>query len=173
LGTCRRALGNTHDAEDACQATFLVLARKAASVRTAALGGWLHRVACSIAANLRRERSRRGRRERQAPPPTPRDPAAEVSWREVQAALDEEIQALPARYRDALILCYLAGQTRDDAARQLGVSVGCLHGRLERGRNLLRDRLTRRGLSLAAVLSAAAVGEGIVQAALPPPVVVA
>jgi RNA polymerase sigma factor (sigma-70 family) len=174
LSVCRRLLGNTHDAEDACQATFLVLARKAGSVRrTAALGGWLHRVAGSIAANLRRERSRRGRRERAASQPPPRDPAAEVSWREVQAALDEEIQRLPDRYRAPLILCYLDGRTRDEAARQLSLSVGCLHGRLERARHLLGDRLRRRGLTLSAALSAAAVGEGVTQAALSPTLVVA
>jgi RNA polymerase sigma factor (sigma-70 family) len=169
LGLCRRALGNVHDAEDACQAVFLVLARHAASVRKAAsLPSWLHGVACRVAANARRGRVRRQRRERGIEPSIPHDPAAEVSWREVQAALDEELDRLPARLRGPLVLCYLGGRTRDEAARLLGVSAGCLHGRLERGRRLLSDRLKRRGLGLSAALSAAAAGEGVTQAALRP-----
>jgi RNA polymerase sigma factor (sigma-70 family) len=172
FGLCRRALGNVHDAEDACQAVFLVLARHATSVRKAAsLCSWLHGVACRVAANVKRGRSRRQRRERGAVPAVPHDPAAEVSWREVQAALDEEMGRLPARLRAVLVLCYLDGRTRDEAARLLGVSAGCLHGRLERGRRLLCERLTRRGLSLSAALAAAAVGEGVTQAALPPALV--
>src|SRR5882724_5427327 len=92
LGVCRRALRNAHDAEDACQATFLVFARQAAAVRKAtSLSSWLHGVACRVVANLKRERWRRRRRERAAEPPALSDPPAEASWREVQAALDEEL----------------------------------------------------------------------------------
>jgi RNA polymerase sigma factor (sigma-70 family) len=157
LGVCRRALADRHDAEDACQATFLVLARQAATLRQAAsVSSWLHRVARSVAANLRRGRARRQHRERESRPPVLPDPASEVSWREVRAALDEELQRLPSRYRDPLILCYLDGRTRDEAARRLGLSPGALHGRMERGRRLLGDRLRRRGLSLPAALLAAA-----------------
>jgi RNA polymerase sigma factor (sigma-70 family) len=173
LGVCRRALPDRHAAEDACQATFLVLARKAASVRTnASLGGWLHGVAARVAANLKRDHARRKERERGALPPAPRGPADEVTWREVQAALDEELGRLPERYRAPLVLCYLECLTRDEAARQLGLSAGSLHGRLERGRGLLRQRLTKRGLTLAAALSAAALGEGAAPAALAPTLVV-
>jgi RNA polymerase sigma factor (sigma-70 family) len=172
LGVCRRALGNADDAEDAFQATFLVLVRKAAAIRkTASLGGWLHRVARSVAANLRRERCRREQRERHTSAPVPSDPAADVSLREVQAALDEELDRLPDRYRAPLVLCYLQGLTRDEAAKQLGLTPGTLHGRLERGRKLLCNRLTRRGLTLSTVLVAAAVGEGSPLAELSPTVV--
>src|SRR5262249_43982809 len=141
LGVCRRALRHAHDAEDACQATFLVLARRAASVRKAAsVSSWLHGVACRVAANLKREQSRRCRRERKVCLRPSLDPSAEVSWREVQAALDEELQGLPERLRVPLILCYLDGRTRDEAARRLHLTAACLHGRLERGRRLLSDR---------------------------------
>lgn len=172
LSVCRRALGNFHDAEDACQASFLVLARKARSIRkTASVSSWLHRVASSVAANMRRERWRRARREQGIQPAVAQDPAADVSWRELQGALDEELQRLPERYRSPLILCYLDGRTRDEAAGRLGLTPAALHGRLERGRRLLGDRLTRRGLTLSAALTAAAVGEGVSQAALSPSIV--
>jgi RNA polymerase sigma factor (sigma-70 family) len=173
LGVCRRALPNFHDAEDACQATFLVLARKAASVRKkTSLSSWLHGVACRVAVSLKRDHARRKSRERRAAAPAPQDPAAEVTWREVQAILDEELQHLPERYRAPLILCYLECLTRDEAAQQLGLSSSTLHGRLERARDLLRACLTKRGLTLSAVLSAAALGESVAQAALAPTFVV-
>ena len=173
IGVCRRALPNFHDAEDACHATFLVLARKASSIRKkTSLSSWLHGVACRVAVKLTREHARRKNRERQVAAPAPKDPAAEVSWREVQATLDEELQRLSERYRAPLILCYLECMTRDEAAQQLGLSSGSLHGRLERARDLLRERLSKRGLTLAAVMSAAALGESIAQAALAPTFVV-
>jgi RNA polymerase sigma factor (sigma-70 family) len=172
LGVCYRALKNEQDAEDACQATFLVLARDAAFIRQAtSLCSWLHGVASRVAANLKRERLRRCRRERHGHRPAPADPAVEVSWREAQVALDEELHRLPERYRTPLVLCYLDGRTRDEAARQLGVSVGCLQGRLDRGRQRLRDQLSRRGISLSAALLATALGDGVSQAALSPTVV--
>lgn len=173
LAVCRRALPNSHDAEDASQATFLVLARKAASIRkTTSLSSWLHGVACRVAARLKRDHARRKIRERAVRVPAPMDPAAEVSWREVQAILDDELQRLPERYRVPLILCYLECLTRDEAAQRLGLSPGSLHGRLERARDLLRERLSKRGLTLSAVLSAAALGESAAQAALAPTFVV-
>jgi RNA polymerase sigma factor (sigma-70 family) len=168
LGACRRALPNHHDAEDACQATFLVLARKADSLRKKeSLGSWLHGVACRVAAGLKRGAGRRKQREQRADPPAPANPAVEATWREVQAVLDEELGRLPERYRAPLILCYLECLTRDEAAARLGLSAGSLHGRLERGRDLLRERLTQRGLTLPAVLSAAALGEGVAHALSP------
>jgi RNA polymerase sigma factor (sigma-70 family) len=173
LGVCRRVLGSAHDAEDACQAAFLVLAQKAASIRkTTSLPSWLHGVASRVAAHLRRERTRRGRRERETQGPEVADPAAEVSWRELQTVLDEELERLPDRLRAPLILCYLDGQPRDAAAQQLGLSIACLHGRLERGRKALCERLTRRGITLSAALMAAAIGEGVSRAALSPTAVV-
>src|SRR5436305_7948813 len=113
LGVCRRALPNFHDAEDACQATFLVLARKAASVRKkTALSSWLHGVACRVVVKLKRDHARRTSRERGVNAPAEKDPAAEVSWREVQTILDEELEQLPERYRVPVILCYLECRTR-------------------------------------------------------------
>jgi RNA polymerase sigma factor (sigma-70 family) len=173
LGVCRRALPSFHDAEDACQATFLVLARKATSVRKkTSLGSWLHGVACRVAAKLKRDHARRRTRERRADAPAPRDPAAEVSWREVQAILDEELQRLPERYRAPVILCYLECMTRDEAAKQLGLTPTTLYGRLERARDLLRTCLSQRGLTLAAAISATALGQSVAQAALAPSFVV-
>jgi RNA polymerase sigma factor (sigma-70 family) len=172
LGVCRRKLKDAHDAEDACQAAFLVLAQKAASIRKAtSLPSWLHGVAARVAGKLERERCRRCKREKKSQPRTTADPAAEASWREVQVILDEELRRLPERLRGPLILCYLQGQTRDEAARTLGVSVASLHGRLERGRAALCKQLTRRGLTLSAALTGAALGEGISRAALSPTVV--
>jgi RNA polymerase sigma factor (sigma-70 family) len=170
LGVCRRALSNGHDAEDACQAVFLVLARKAASLRrTVALGSWLHGVARRIAANARRNAALRKSREAGAIPPTPANPAAEATWREMQAVLDEELGKLPERYRAPLVLCYLECLTRDEAAARLRVTPGALHGCLERGREMLRQRLSRRGLALSAVLTAA----GLSQASVMPPLLAA
>ena len=169
LGVCRRALANFHDAEDACQATFLVLARNAKSVRKhASLSSWLHGVACRVAASLKRDQARRRSRERSQDLRAQIDPAAEVSWREVQAILDEELESLPERYRAPITLCYLECRTRDEAAKQLGLSPTTLHGRLERGRDLLRARLAKRGLTLGAVVFAAYLAEGSSQAALSP-----
>src|SRR5262245_46276594 len=173
LAVCRRALPDFHDAEDACQATFLVLARKASSVRKkASLGSWLHGVASRAAARLKRDHARRKARERGADARASRDPAADVSWREVQVVLDDAIQQLPERYRAPVILCYLECMTRKEADRPLRFSPGCLHGRLERARSLLRQRLEERGLALSAVMLAAALGEGTLQAALAPTFVV-
>jgi RNA polymerase sigma-70 factor (ECF subfamily) len=169
LGVCRRALRNEDDAEDACQATFLVMARRAATIRQkTAVGCWLHGVASRVAGNVRRDRARRVRRERESPTAVASEPPAEISWREVQAALDEELLRLPERLRAPLILCYLEGRTRDEAARLLRLGVGCLHGRLERGRKLLCDHLTRRGLALSTALLAVALGENVARAGLPP-----
>jgi RNA polymerase sigma factor (sigma-70 family) len=159
LGVCRRLLRHAHDAEDACQATFLVLARRAATIRKqASLASWLHGVAFRAAANLRRTRARRSAHETALAEP-PATPPADVTWREVQAVLDEELARLPERLRAPLVLCYLEGRTRDEAAQLLGWSPGALRGRLERGRERLRARLTRRGLALPTALLAALLPE--------------
>ncbi len=193
FGVCQRVLGNTHDAEDACQATFLVLARKASSLRKrSALGSWLHGIAFRISANLKRQLARRQKREQTAlrlPSPlggrgaggegaaplrsTATDAGGDLSWREMRTVLDEELQRLPERYRTALVLCYLEGETRDEAAHRLGATPGALHGLLERGRNLLRERLIKRGLSLSAALLSTALVTTPAPAALPPALVVA
>ena len=146
LGLCRRVLRGAHDAEDAYQATFLVLARKAASIRkTDALASWLHGVAYHAACNLRRAESRRVAHQAPRQEVVQADPAEEISWREVRSAIDKELALLPRRYRAPLILCYLEGRTRDEAARLLGWSEGTFRGRLERGRDALRSRLRSIG----------------------------
>jgi RNA polymerase sigma factor (sigma-70 family) len=168
LGVCRRVLRNAHDAEDASQAAFLVLARKAAAIRKQeSLACWLHAVAAHVAANLWRGEARRGTREAARPAAAQPDAAAEVSWREVQGLIDEELARLPGHYRAPLVLCYLEGKTRDEAAQQLGWNLATLRGRLERARERLRARLARRGLTLSAALLAGALAEGSLSAALP------
>src|SRR5262245_16698590 len=170
LRVCRHMLGNLEDAEDAFQATFLVLARRAANVRPpGALAGWLHGVAYHVALRARQSALRR-RHEGLAPdltPPDPRpDPLAEVSAREALRALEEEVQRLPEAYRLPVVLCCLHGLTQDEAARQLGCTPGSVKGRLERGRARLHARLARRGLTLSAALAAAELSRGPAPAAL-------
>jgi RNA polymerase sigma factor (sigma-70 family) len=157
LNVCRRTLRDAADADDAFQATFLVLARKAASIRKGeSLGSWLHGVAYRVACKLRADRARRERGAVPLAETAQPDTTAEVTWREVRCVLDEELAGLPDAYRAPLVLCYLEGKTQDEAARELGWTLGALRGRLERGRDRLRARLVRRGLTLsAAVLGAA------------------
>ena len=168
LGICRRVLRNGHDAEDASQATFLVLARKAATIqKKESVASWLHGVAFHVATNLKRDLARRSARETPLLESAGADGASEASWREVQAMLDEELARLPEHYRCPLILCYLEGKTRDEAAAVLGWGLATLRGRLERGRERLRARLNRRGLTLSAALFAHALTESSASAALP------
>jgi RNA polymerase sigma factor (sigma-70 family) len=168
-GVCRRVLGNVHDAEDACQAAFLALALRAASINNrASVGGWLHGVAYRVAANLKRQVARRHAREVLSEAEPGVEPA-EASWREVRAILDEELGRLPERLRAPLLLCYVEEKTRDEAAQELGWSVGTLRGRLERGRELLRGRLARRGVTLSAALLATLLTRHAARAALPTP----
>jgi RNA polymerase sigma factor (sigma-70 family) len=147
LGTARRFVNDSHDAEDVFQAAFLSLARLAKTIRQGrALPAWLHKTTCRIAAKVRKNRVS-GSKE---PPPEPCekiDPAAQLAWQEVRQALDEELQRLPERLRSPLLLCYLSGLTRDEAAKQLGWSLGTLKRRLEEGRKALRIRLERRGIA--------------------------
>jgi RNA polymerase sigma factor (sigma-70 family) len=153
LGVCRRVLRQEQDAEDAFQATFLVLAKKAADVgRHGSVAGWLHRVAYHAALRARAQSARRERRERQSAPRESPDPLEEVTGRELLAVLDEELQRLPEARRVPLVLCYLQGHTCEDAAAQLGWSLRTLKRRLEQGRRGLRARLARRGIALPAAL---------------------
>jgi RNA polymerase sigma factor (sigma-70 family) len=164
-GVCRRVLHDTHHAEDAFQATFLVLARKAASVRPPErLASWLHVVARQVALRLLRGEARRRRREARStlscPSAAPGEPLDELSARELLLIFDEELQRLPEAYRLPLTLCSLEGLTQEEAARRLGWSAGSVKGRLERGRARLHTRLARRGLTLAGALAAVEVSRG-------------
>jgi RNA polymerase sigma factor (sigma-70 family) len=143
-GVCCRLLRNQQDAEDAFQATFLVLVRRAAYVPRQAVANWLHGVARQTAVRLRATTAKRGRRERQVvnmPEPTVAE-ARDTDW---QSALDEELSRLPEHYRGVIVLCDLEGMTRKEAARQLGIPEGSVASRLARARAMLAKRLTRRG----------------------------
>jgi RNA polymerase sigma factor (sigma-70 family) len=158
LGVCRRELGCPQDAEDACQATFLLLARKAPGGRwQPSLANWLYTTARQVARNARRAALRRVKREGRAAVPEAVQPLDRMTGRELLAALDEELEKLPPRYRGPLVLCYLEGLTRDEAARRLGVPAATLKVQLERGRQRLHRALTARGASLGAGLLAVAV----------------
>lgn len=172
LSVCRRVLTNHQDAEDAFQATFLVLARKADSQAwTETVGPWLHGVALRIALKARTARLRRAVRENQ--PQQPRRETNEEALLDLRRALDEELERLPSRYRSPLVLCYLEGKTRDEAAEELGWSVGSVKGRLERGREVLKQRLLRRGLTLSGVLCAGFLDESTASASVPAPLAAA
>jgi RNA polymerase sigma factor (sigma-70 family) len=167
VGVCRRLLSQTHDAEDAFQATFLVLARKAASIRKgASVGSWLHGVAVHVARKSRLQASRRRLRERGRAVPAVADAGDAITWGELRFVLDEELARLPRAWRAPLILCYLEGQTQDEAARRLGLSKSTFRRRLERGRGVLQTRLARRGVTLSAGLFAALLSESSASAAL-------
>lgn len=171
LDVCRGVLGDGPDAEDAFQATFLVLARKAGSVRkAAALGSWLHGVAHRTALKARVRSAARQRHEARAPQRQAAE-ADELSWREVRQVLHEELSGLPECYREPLLLCYLEGATHQRAAARLGLAERTVRDRLERGRGLLRARLVRRGLGPAALLLATAWPAAL--AAAPPALVTA
>jgi RNA polymerase sigma factor (sigma-70 family) len=155
LGLCRRLLSDVHLADDVLQATFLVLARKAGSIRQRDnLAGWLYGVAQRLARQARLAEATRTRRERRAATERGSAAAGDAGCRELLRVLDEELQRLPERYRVPLLLCYLEGQTQDEAATQLGLSLSTLRRRLEKGRESLRKRMTRRGATLGAGLFA-------------------
>ena len=175
LAVCHGVLNDTNDADDAFQAVFLLLSRRARSLWVKdSLGGWLHRVSCRIAFQVRADTARRRQQERRAaqlaaepkPPGTP--------WDDTRAVVHEEIDRLPRSYREPIVLCYLEHMTCQQAARHLRWSESTTHGRLARARNLLRARLIRRGIapvgatlaSAAASRSASAGSLVILQAAL-------
>jgi RNA polymerase sigma factor (sigma-70 family) len=167
-GVARRVLPHIHDAEDVFQATFLLLARKAASVRKAgSVGSFLHGVAHRLALKLRLQQARRQARERRAADMRQTRPGGETSLSEVQAALDAALAKLPEKYRAALVLCYLEGKTQEEAARHLGCPLATLRTRVARGRKLLRDRLAKGGLTLSAAGLAALLIAGAAPAAPP------
>jgi RNA polymerase sigma factor (sigma-70 family) len=147
-GVCRRTLSHTQDAEDAFQATWLVLVRRAKSIRRrASVRSWLYGVAYRVAVRARAGKRLREVRERQAPQRPATDPSREVIVHDLRSVLDEEINRLPAREQLPVILCYLEGKTNDQAAHLLGWTRGTIATRLARARQRLRGRLTRRGLT--------------------------
>ncbi len=167
-GVCKRLLHRTPDAEDAFQATFLVLVRKSHSLlRPDLLGPWLHAVALRTATRLRAEVARRQQRERPLVEEPVMEATTELVWRDLRPVLDEEVGRLPAKYRTAIILCHLEGLSNEAAARQLGCPKGTVLSRLARGRQILRRRLTRRGLGLSAGALAAALAVEQGSAAVP------
>jgi RNA polymerase sigma factor (sigma-70 family) len=163
---CHRVLRHRHNAEDVFQATFLTLARKAASIRKAAsVACWLHGVAYRLARRLQAELARQHRGESR---PAADDPADKASSQELQAVLDQELSQLAEKFRLPLVLCYLEGQTRDEAAAHLGWSLSTFKRRLDRARELLAARLTRRGLSLGVALWTGGLLADAVVAEVPP-----
>jgi RNA polymerase sigma factor (sigma-70 family) len=148
LGVCRRMLADQTDVEDAFQATFLVLVRRARQLGPRdAIGPWLYGVASRVAMRSRSEAARRRRFQ----PLTPEvvvvvDDRSSAS-REIGEVIDQELSRLPSKYRNPIVLCYLEGQTHEEAARQLKWPIGTVKGRLARARDLLQSRLVRRGLT--------------------------
>jgi RNA polymerase sigma factor (sigma-70 family) len=157
LGVCRRVLGNRHAAEDAFQATFLVLARKASAIaRREQLASWLYGVARHTALDARVRAIRQQAKEKRLGSMLPVERPDQTETSELRAILDEELARLPERYRAAIVLCELEGLTRRQAAGRLGVSEGTLSSRLARAKEQLRGRLIRRGLALSAAALASA-----------------
>jgi RNA polymerase sigma factor (sigma-70 family) len=167
MGVCRRLLGH-HDAEDAFQATFLVLATKARSVgRPELLANWLYGVACRTALRAKSRNAQRRRKEGQAVTLAAEDRTADVVWADLRPVLDEEVSRLPDRFRVPFVLCYLQGRTNEEAAQALGCPKGTILSRLATARERLRTRLNRRGVTLSAGLLAAALCVGRTSAAVP------
>jgi RNA polymerase sigma factor (sigma-70 family) len=168
LRVCRRTLRDPHDAQDAFQATFLVLVRKAGSLWSHdSIGPWLHAVACRVSACARASEARRRAHERRAAEAAILfSPEEGPAWDDLGQVLHEEISRLPERFRAAVVLCDLEGLTQEQAARQLGWPAGTVRSRLARGRDRLHARLTRRGLApsagaLAGLLAAESARAGV------------
>jgi RNA polymerase sigma factor (sigma-70 family) len=168
LGVCRRMLRQEQDAEDAFQATFLVLARKAGAIaKRASVGSWLYGVALRTSLKARTRSARRYRREAELQDVPAPETTRATDGRELREVLDEEVNRLPSRYRVPVVLCYLEGKSCEDAARQLGCARGTVLSRLARARDRLRSRLTRRGLAIMPAAVAAVLTESAAPAKVP------
>ncbi len=166
---CRRVLGDTADADDAFQATFVVLVRRAGAIaRPELLGNWLYGTAYRTACRARVDAARRRMKERRAASPAAATPPPTLDWIDVRPILDEEIDRLPERFRTPFVLCHVEGKTNEEAARLLGCPKGTVASRLAAARQRLRGRLARRGVALSAGLPAAALSDALTRAALPP-----
>jgi RNA polymerase sigma factor (sigma-70 family) len=168
LGVCQRILRNPHDADDAFQATFLVLVRKADSVSPReAVGNWLYGVAYRTALEARTRIARQHARERELVD-TYCPERHDDCWPELQAVLDRELHRLPDKYRLAVVLCDVEGRSRKEVARQLAIPEGTLSSRLATARKKLSARLTRVGFTLTSVALASLLAENAAMAFVPP-----
>jgi len=167
-GVCRRVLANHHDAEDAFQASFLVLVLKAAAIRKReSVASWLYGVAYRTALKARTKLTRRRTMERQVAAMPEPEFTEQHDWCDLHAVLDQELSRLPDKYRTPIVLCDLEGKTYREAARQLQWLEGTVAARLVRGRRLLARRLARRGVSLSVAALAAVLAEKVACASVP------
>ena len=165
LGVCQRILGDQHLAEDSFQATFIVLARRAASVGWhRSVGTWLYAVAQRVALKAKAKASAVRNRERESGNMPRAERLDEQTWQELRSIIDEEIGRLPEKYQAPLVLCYLEGKSHDRAAKELDCAKTTLERRLSRGRELLRKQLIRRGVTLSAAVLGAALSEKVMGA---------
>ena len=169
LSVCRRLLHGANDVDDVFQAVFLVLVRKAGSIgKPELLANWLYGVTCRTAVKARGEAFRRQARLKEMVDMPATEAISDPGWQELRPLLDEELKCLPDKYRAPLVLCYLQGRTYTEAARILSWAEGTVSGRLARGRDLLRARLTRRGLTLSGAALATLLTHNAASATLVP-----
>jgi RNA polymerase sigma factor (sigma-70 family) len=167
LGVCRRLLDHPADVEDAFQATFLLLVRKAGAIRKGdSLGSWLYKTAFRVALRARAARGRKEKAGVLALGEVPSRQDEDLEWRDLRPVLDEEVNALPEKYRVPFVLCHVEGRTNQEAADALGCPLGTVLSRLAWARQRLRSRLTRRGLAVTTTGLAAALAQSA-EAAVP------